>query len=379
MRGRVLVALAFGAAAGESGAQAAGSFEVGAFGRWFRDAARPAVSRADVVGGGARLGIALADRVSVELSGAYGARAGQRRTVVHARARVTPLAVGRVALHGAAGLAAAQRLWPSRNSDVGLHGALGGQLPLEGGLGVRADLTGDVVPRAARGGRLVDLGLEAGLSWTPRVHRPAAPVVAPAPGPPARPPAPRDSDGDGVLDPSDACADTPGGAAVDDRGCELPAPPRPAPRDGDADGITDDIDRCPDTPAGARVDPAGCVVLAFVGARRALVLEGVNFVTGRADLAPASEAVLARVAQSLVAHDSVRVEVGGHTDSTGRAATNHALSRRRAETVRAFLVARGVAPSRVEARGYGPSRPVATNRTADGRARNRRVELRRLP
>jgi OOP family OmpA-OmpF porin len=79
-----------------------------------------------------------------------------------------------------------------------------------------------------------------------------------------------------------------------------------------------------------------------------------------------------------VAAPEVRVEVAGHTDSTGSAATNVRLSEARAAAVRAYLARRGVAPDRMVARGYGSSRPVAPNATAAGRARNRRVELHRL-
>ena len=89
---------------------------------------------------------------------------------------------------------------------------------------------------------------------------------------------------------------------------------------------------------------------------------------------PAGDAV----AQSLAANDSIRVEVGGHTDNTGSRATNLALSQARAEAVRHYLVRHGVAADRLVARGYGPDSPVAGNGTREGRAQNRRVELRRI-
>jgi outer membrane protein OmpA-like peptidoglycan-associated protein len=109
-----------------------------------------------------------------------------------------------------------------------------------------------------------------------------------------------------------------------------------------------------------------------------LVLRGVNFEEARAILLPESRAVLDVVAQSLVANPEVRVEIAGHTDSRSPAEYNLWLSEKRANAVRDYLIAEGVAPDRLVARGYGFTRPIATNATAAGRARNRRVELIRL-
>jgi len=149
------------------------------------------------------------------------------------------------------------------------------------------------------------------------------------------------------------------------------------PVDSDGDGVPDGIDRCPDTPAGREVDVVGCPVL-FAVARAPLVLRGVNFETGRSVLTPESHAILDEVATSLLAQPEVRVEIGGHTDNTGSRAINERLSLERAQAVKAYLAQKGVAPGRMEVRGYGPDRPIATNATAEGRARNRRVELRRI-
>jgi outer membrane protein OmpA-like peptidoglycan-associated protein len=74
----------------------------------------------------------------------------------------------------------------------------------------------------------------------------------------------------------------------------------------------------------------------------------------------------------------VRIEVAGHTDSAGKQAYNLDLSKRRASSVRNYLVSRGIAGSRIEVKGYGPAHPVADNATAEGRAKNRRVELKRI-
>jgi OOP family OmpA-OmpF porin len=109
-----------------------------------------------------------------------------------------------------------------------------------------------------------------------------------------------------------------------------------------------------------------------------VTLRGVNFELGKAVLLPISREILQDVAQSLVANPTVRVEVAGHTDSTGSREVNERLSLARAESVKAFLIENGVAADRMEVRGYASTEPVATNRTASGRAQNRRVELRRI-
>jgi len=209
---------------------------------------------------------------------------------------------------------------------------------------------------------------------------------------------PLDTDADGVFDGLDRCPDTPYGAVVDDEGCPLDAdgdgvpdgidqcPDTPAgvsvnaigcPIDSDGDGVPDGIDRCANTPAGSEVDVVGCPVL-FAVAQAPLVLRGVNFETGRSALTPDSYAILDEVAAALLARPDVRVEIGGHTDNTGSRATNTRLSLERAQAVKAYLAQQGVAPARMDVQGYGPNNPVATNATADGRARNRRVELRRI-
>jgi OmpA-OmpF porin, OOP family len=200
--------------------------------------------------------------------------------------------------------------------------------------------------------------------------RPAAPVAAPAPAPvpaPAPAPAPRvvDTDGDGVPDDRDACANTVAGAKVDARGCEL---------DSDGDGVVDRLDRCPGTRAGAKVDATGCE-LAEPKKPEVLVLKGVTFATNSATLSSGSNAVLDDAAAALARRGDVKVEVAGHTDNRGSAQRNRQLSQQRAETVMRYLVSRGVNPANLTARGYGPDRPVADNRAEQGRAANRRVEL----
>lgn len=177
-----------------------------------------------------------------------------------------------------------------------------------------------------------------------------------------------DTDGDGIYDEDDRCSATGPGVRVDDSGCRI---------DTDGDGVYDEDDRCAATLTGTPVDGAGCPVL-FEPEATVVVLEGVNFETGSATLTPGARDVLDRVARSLVGNSDLRVEVGGHTDSTGSRALNVSLSQQRAEAVAAYLALRGVPSSRMVARGYGPDRPIAGNDTASGRAMNRRVELTRI-
>jgi outer membrane protein OmpA-like peptidoglycan-associated protein len=176
-----------------------------------------------------------------------------------------------------------------------------------------------------------------------------APAVAVTPrAPPARP---------------TPAAPAPAPAAPAPAPAPAPAAPRPAP-----------------APAPAPAAPAPAPAPPTLPVRRGmrLVLLGVHFEEAKAVLLPESRANLDAVAQSLLANPEVRVEVAGHTDSRSPAEYNLWLSRARAEAVRAYLIERGVAADRLVARGYGLTRPIATNATAAGRARNRRVELIRL-
>ena len=169
-------------------------------------------------------------------------------------------------------------------------------------------------------------------------------------------PARLDSDGDGVYDDEDNCPNTPKGAPVDKFGCPL---------DSDGDGVFDYRDQCPNTPRGARVDSRGCWVLA-----------GVKFDTGKWDIKTEYYPILNEVVAILQKNKSIQVLVEGHTDSRGSAKLNQNLSENRARSVMDFLISSGISGSRLSSRGYGFSRPAATNDTAEGRRLNRRVELR---
>ena len=107
-------------------------------------------------------------------------------------------------------------------------------------------------------------------------------------------------------------------------------------------------------------------------------LGGVRFDTGSARLRSESTAVLQELKQALDQNAQLRLRIEGHTDNTGSEASNQRLSQQRAEAVRAWLTQNGVAPSRLEAAGYGPTQPVADNGTEAGRQQNRRVDVVRL-
>jgi OOP family OmpA-OmpF porin len=106
-----------------------------------------------------------------------------------------------------------------------------------------------------------------------------------------------------------------------------------------------------------------------------IVLRGVNFAFDQAEITGASQVTLDVVAETLNECPNVRVTVEGHTDAVGTDQYNEALSKRRADSVKGYLAGGGVAGSRIETRGYGESRPIASNDTDEGRSMNRRVEL----
>ena len=116
----------------------------------------------------------------------------------------------------------------------------------------------------------------------------------------------------------------------------------------------------------------------FQPGAQTVALQGVTFAAGKATLTPESEVVLRDVARQLAASPGTRVQVSGYTDNSGSRATNTRISQQRAEAVERFLEANGVSPAQVTAKGFGPANPVASNKTAEGRAKNRRVELTRI-
>lgn len=109
-----------------------------------------------------------------------------------------------------------------------------------------------------------------------------------------------------------------------------------------------------------------------------LILKGVNFALGSAELTPEAQTILRQVAESLMEHPEVRVRIEGHTDNTGPETFNRWLSLRRAESVKRFLTEQGIAPNRMETVGKGPDFPIADNSTPEGQSLNRRIEFIRL-
>jgi OOP family OmpA-OmpF porin len=171
---------------------------------------------------------------------------------------------------------------------------------------------------------------------------------------------PLDSDGDGVIDSADKCPNTPPGVAVDSSGC---------PPDSDGDGVPDYLDQCPGTPVGATVNEVGCWSL------KATMLFDSNSSYIKKDAYP----LLDEVATILEKNPQMKVEIQGYADNTGTPQYNQWLSERRAKRVMDYLVSKGINPERLQAKGYGSTLPVASNATEEGRAQNRRVELKRMP
>lgn len=196
------------------------------------------------------------------------------------------------------------------------------------------------------------------------------------------PAAPVDSDKDGVPDAIDRCPVTVANQVVDQYGCVL---------DGDRDGVPDEMDKCWDTPLNTPVDAAGCTSSSIVAPAAAvapvatstalpssglIALPGVQFRSNSDILLDGASASLDAAVLTLLDNPTVKIEVAGHTDNEGDPVANGTLSLARALVVRDYLIGHGVSPDRIRAHGYGDSEPVANNATEEGRAANRRVELR---
>jgi outer membrane protein OmpA-like peptidoglycan-associated protein len=185
----------------------------------------------------------------------------------------------------------------------------------------------------------------------------------------------KDNDNDGILDKDDSC---PNKAEdfdnfEDEDGCpDL---------DNDKDGISDKDDNCPDEPEtlNGYKDDDGCpdkkqmLKLDKKGAK--LILKGINFKTNSVKLIKDSYKILNEVVAGLKDNPEVALEIQGHTDSIGKASYNLNLSLKRAQAVMDYLVQKGADSSRLDAVGYGEDKPIATNKTAEGRTQNRRIEF----
>jgi hypothetical protein len=201
-------------------------------------------------------------------------------------------------------------------------------------------------------------------------------------------PSPLDEDGDGIPDDADLCPDTPAGVPVDEFGCPL---------DSDGDGVPDYLDRCPDTPAEAIVDENGCPidsdgdgvpdykdrcpetpVGATVNSIGCWVLRGINFDYNKWDIKPQFVNVLDKNVEVLKQNSNLKIEVQGHTDSIASETYNQMLSEKRADSAKAYLTSQGIDSGRISTRGFGESKPVASNDTPEGRSENRRIEIKIL-
>lgn len=173
-----------------------------------------------------------------------------------------------------------------------------------------------------------------------------------------------DSDGDGINDEEDKCPNVKGVARY--QGCPIP--------DSDNDGVNDEEDKCPSRPGPATNQ--GCPEITKE------VLEKINyaaknvfFATGSYKLLPKSYKSLDEVVEILKSDDLLKIQIDGHTDAQGDDAKNLTLSENRAKAVRDYLIGKGVSEARLNSTGYGETRPVSDNKTAAGRAKNRRVEM----
>lgn len=137
------------------------------------------------------------------------------------------------------------------------------------------------------------------------------------------------------------------------------------------------LDKCP-TEMGVK-DNNGCPKPVQLPPKAKIVLKGVNFASGKADLLPTSYAALEDVVKGLIENPDVVVEIHGHTDNVGNAKSNEKLSLARAKSVAEYLIGRGVKTSQISGtKGWGPKKPIASNKTAEGKAQNRRIEMVRV-
>ena len=204
-----------------------------------------------------------------------------------------------------------------------------------------------------------------------------------------------DADGDGVADNDDKCPNTPAGVKVDASGCPL---------DADGDGVPDYQDKCPDTPAGVKVDATGCPLdrdgdgvpdyqdrcpdragpasnkgCPEIPAEQKKILNEatkyIQFDFNKATLKASSFPKLQQMVQIMNDYPDYSLSIAGHTDDVGNAPYNLNLSYERAAAARKYMLDKGISADRIEARGYGKTKPIADNKTAAGRALNRRVDF----
>lgn len=176
-------------------------------------------------------------------------------------------------------------------------------------------------------------------------------------------PAP-DTDGDGINDDEDQCPSVAGVARY--HGCPVP--------DTDGDGVNDEADKCP-TVSGPQSNQGCPEVKEEVKQRLAFVAKAIQFESGKTTIKKSSFKLLDEVTGILNQYPDYKMEVNGHTDNVGKPAKNMELSKGRAAAVKAYFMSKGIDAGRIESEGYGDTQPKASNKTAKGRAENRRVEM----
>lgn len=142
--------------------------------------------------------------------------------------------------------------------------------------------------------------------------------------------------------------------------------------DDDGDGVQNYKDKCPHTVKGDRVGANGCPNTIIIETEK--LYRNISFGFNKCDLKTNAYPILDQIIASLKVQTEIDIEVQGHTDSIGNSLYNKNLSLKRAKAVKAYLVSKGIDASRVSAKGYGSELPVSSNKTAKGRALNRRVE-----
>ena len=301
----------------------------------------------------------------------------------------------------------------ANDMDPAWHFGIGAKLPITHALAVRLDLRDTLTRNVQQDGQAQTFEVLLGLSSTVERTRKEPPPPPPDSDhdgyidsedqcPQEQGVAPRgcpaDTDTDGVLDRDDFCPREAGPAPkgcpdpdTDHDGVPLPCDQCPTEvgvkpdgcpiRDKDGDGIFDDKDKCIDKPETKNgfEDEDGCpdtipdAVKKFSG-----VIEGIYFDKNKATIRAQSKGVLASAAKVLTTYPTIKLEISGHTSSEGDAAVNQRLSQERADSVKQWLVDNGVPPERLKTRGAGPDEPIADNKTAAGREKNRRIEFKVL-